>query len=38
VEDGRNVWDEVPDWGASEELLVVLRGTPTVRTHDGDRQ
>lgn len=23
---------------ASEELLVVLRGTPTVRMHDGDRQ
>jgi uncharacterized cupin superfamily protein len=71
VEDGRNVWDEVPDWGgvgarrltragnlgasvwefqpgqrqfvyhfhhASEELLVVLRGAPTVRMHDGDRQ
>jgi len=71
VEDSRNVWDEVPDWGGvgarrltragtlgasclgvsaragtfvyhfhqgSEELLVVLRGTPTVRMHDGDRQ
>jgi uncharacterized cupin superfamily protein len=71
VEDARNVWDEVPDWGgvgarrlaragalgasvwefqpgqgqfvyhfhhASEELLVVLRGSPTVRMHDGDRQ
>jgi uncharacterized cupin superfamily protein len=71
VEDARNVWDELPDWGgvgarrlvragslggsvwefqpgqgqfvyhfhhASEELLVVLRGTPTVRMHDGDHQ
>jgi uncharacterized cupin superfamily protein len=71
VEDARNVWDELPDWGgvgarrlaragslggsvwevqpgqgqfvfhfhhASEEMLVVLRGTPTVRMHDGDHQ
>jgi quercetin dioxygenase-like cupin family protein len=71
VDDARNVWDEIPDWGgvgarrlvragtlggsvwefqpgqgqfvyhfhhASEELLVVLRGAPTVRLQDGDRE
>jgi uncharacterized cupin superfamily protein len=71
VDEARNVWDEIPDWGgvgarrlvragalggsvwefqpgqrqfvyhshhASEELLVVLRGTPTVRMHDGARE
>jgi uncharacterized cupin superfamily protein len=43
---GGSVWEFQPGQGqfvyhfhhASEELLVVLRGTPTVRVHDGDRQ
>lgn len=43
---GGSVWEFQPGQGqfvyhfhhASEELLVVLRGTPTVRMHDGDRQ
>lgn len=40
-----SVWELAPGAGqmlyhfhhASQELLVVLRGTPTVRLHDGDR-
>jgi uncharacterized cupin superfamily protein len=40
------VWEFQPGQGqfvyhfhhASEEMLVVLRGTPTVRMHDGDHQ
>jgi uncharacterized cupin superfamily protein len=43
---GGSVWEFQPGQGqfvyhfhhASEELLVVLRGTPTVLMHDGDRQ
>ena len=42
---GASVWELQPggeNWNhfhhASEELLVVLRGRPTVRTPDGDRQ
>ena len=42
---GGSVWEFQPGQGqfvyhfhhASEELLVVLRGTPTVRMHDGNR-
>ena len=43
---GGSVWEVQPGRGqfvyhfhhASEELLVVLRGSPTVRMHDGDHQ
>ncbi len=42
---GASIWEIHPggeDWmhfhHASEELLVVLRGRPTVRTDDGERQ
>jgi uncharacterized cupin superfamily protein len=42
---GASVWELQPGASqfvyhfhhGSDELLVVLRGTPTVRTHDGDR-
>ena len=42
---GASVWEFQPGSGqlvyhfhhGSDELLVVLRGTPTVRMHDGDR-
>jgi len=43
---GGSVWEFQPGGSqfvyhfhhGSEELIVVLRGTPTVRLHDGDRQ